>query len=76
MREGTERPVTVSEGTNTIVGLSVAKIAHEVDAVLAGRGKRGRVPEGWDGNAAERVADALAAFLAGTPPPRTSGPRA
>jgi UDP-N-acetylglucosamine 2-epimerase (non-hydrolysing) len=76
MREGTERPITVTEGTNTIVGLDAAKIAREVDAIMAGRGKRGRVPEGWDGRAGERVADALEQFLAGTPPPKTAGPRA
>jgi UDP-N-acetylglucosamine 2-epimerase (non-hydrolysing) len=76
MRGGTERPVTVTEGTNIIVGLDGARIAAEVDAILAGRGKRGRVPEGWDGKAGERVADALLKFVAGTPPPKTAGPRA
>lgn len=76
MRNGTERPITVEEGTNTVVGLDEARIAREVDAILAGRGKRGRVPEGWDGRAAERVADAIEAFFAGTPPPKTAGPRA
>lgn len=76
MREGTERPVTVDEGTNTIVGLDVSRIAAEVDAILAGKGKSGRVPEGWDGRAAERIADALQALIAGHPPPKTAGPRA
>jgi UDP-N-acetylglucosamine 2-epimerase (non-hydrolysing) len=76
LRQGTERPITVDEGTNTVVGLDASRIAHEVAEILAGRGKRGRVPEGWDGQAGERVADALEAFLAGSPPPKTSGPRA
>jgi UDP-N-acetylglucosamine 2-epimerase (non-hydrolysing) len=76
MRGGTERPITVTEGTNTVVGLDAARIAREVDAILAGRGKQGRVPEGWDGKTGERIADALERFLAGTPPPRTAGPRA
>lgn len=76
MREGTERPVTVEEGTNIIVGLDVGKISAEVDAILSGKGKTGRVPQGWDGRAAERIADALVAFLAGTPQPKTTGPRA
>ncbi len=40
--------------------------------ILAGRGKRGSVPEGWDGESGERVAEALLAFLAGWPPPRTA----
>jgi UDP-N-acetylglucosamine 2-epimerase (non-hydrolysing) len=76
MRGGTERPITVTEGTNEVVGLDVAKISAAVDAVVSGRGKQGRIPEGWDGRAGERVADALEAFLKGTPPPRTAGPRA
>jgi UDP-N-acetylglucosamine 2-epimerase (non-hydrolysing) len=76
LRQGTERPITVTEGTNIIVGLDVAKIAREVDAVLAGRGKAGRVPEGWDGKAAERVAGAVERLIAGDPPPLTAGARA
>jgi UDP-N-acetylglucosamine 2-epimerase (non-hydrolysing) len=76
LREGTERPITVEEGTNTIVGLDPARIGAEVDAILAGRGKMGRVPEGWDGKAGERITDALQAFIAGTPAPKRAGPRA
>jgi UDP-N-acetylglucosamine 2-epimerase (non-hydrolysing) len=76
MRGGTERPVTVDEGTNIVVGLDVAKIGREVDAIVDGRGKRGRIPEGWDGKTGERIADALVRFLEGTPPPKTKGPRA
>lgn len=77
IRGGTERPVAVTEGTNTIVGLDVAKIAAAVDAILAGKSKQGRIPQGcWDGRTGERIADALQAFLAGTPPPKTHGARA
>lgn len=76
MRQGTERPITVTEGTNIIVGLDAALIAREVDNILAGRAKKGSIPEGWDGKTAERIADALEAFLAGNPPPKTAGPRA
>jgi UDP-N-acetylglucosamine 2-epimerase (non-hydrolysing) len=76
LREGTERPITVTAGTNTIVGLDVARIGAGVDEITAGRGKRGRAPPGWDGHAAVRVADAVDALLAGSPPPRTAGPRA
>jgi UDP-N-acetylglucosamine 2-epimerase (non-hydrolysing) len=76
MREGTERPITVTEGTNTVVALDAKKIAAEVDAIVSGRAKKGRVPEGWDGRAGERIVDALERLLAGTPPPKTSGPRA
>lgn len=76
MRGGTERPITVTEGTNIVVGLDAAKIAAEVDAILAGRGKQGSVPEGWDGHAGERCAAAVLELLEGDPPPLTAGPRA
>ncbi len=70
LRAGTERPVTVTQGTNVVVGLDAERIRCEVAAILAGRGKRGRIPEGWDGRAAERIADAIQRFLAGSPPPK------
>jgi len=76
LREGTERPITVDEGTNVIVGLSVSRIASELGAILEGKGKRGRIPDGWDGRTGERIVDALRAFMDGSPPPRTAGPRA
>ena len=76
LRQGTEPPITVTSGTNTVVGLDRARIALEVDAVIAGKGKRGSVPEGWDGSAGERCATAILALATGTPPPRTAGPRA
>lgn len=63
MRENTERPITVAQGTNTMVGRDVALIRHEAEEILAGRGKSGRVPELWDGHAAERIADHLAQWL-------------
>jgi UDP-N-acetylglucosamine 2-epimerase (non-hydrolysing) len=72
MRQSTERPVTVTEGTNTVVGLNAARIGCEVDAILAGRGKIGNIPEGWDGRTGERIADALQRFLTGEPPPRAT----
>lgn len=56
LRENTERPVTVEEGTNTLVGMDPARILTEARAVLSGHGKNGRVPALWDGRAAERVA--------------------
>ena len=63
MRENTERPITVSEGTNTMVGRDVHAIRSGVARVLAGDGKRGRVPENWDGRAAERIAADLYRWL-------------
>jgi UDP-N-acetylglucosamine 2-epimerase (non-hydrolysing) len=55
MRENTERPVTVTEGTNQVVGSSPQRIVEASLAVLEGKGKEGRVPELWDGHAAERI---------------------
>ena len=63
MRENTERPITIEQGTNVLVGRD-RELVHEcVDAILGGGGKRGRVPELWDGRASERIADHLAAWL-------------
>jgi UDP-N-acetylglucosamine 2-epimerase (non-hydrolysing) len=63
LRENTERPVTVEQGTNTLVGRDRGRILRAVDAILATGGKRGRVPELWDGHAAERIARHLADWL-------------
>ena len=56
MRENTERPITVEQGTNTMVGRDRTAILDGVADILGGRGKRGRVPEFWDGHAAPRIA--------------------
>ncbi len=63
LRETTERPITVDEGTNTMVGRDVQAIRDGVSAILAGQGKSGRVPENWDGRAAERIAADLYRWL-------------
>jgi UDP-N-acetylglucosamine 2-epimerase (non-hydrolysing) len=59
LRENTERPVTIAEGTNTLVGGDPATIRAEVRKILDGGGKTGRTPEGWDGRAAARIVDVL-----------------
>jgi UDP-N-acetylglucosamine 2-epimerase (non-hydrolysing) len=64
MRENTERPITVDQGTNTLVGRDTGRMLALVDDVLATGGKRGRVPELWDGRAAQRIAAHLAQWLA------------
>jgi UDP-N-acetylglucosamine 2-epimerase (non-hydrolysing) len=62
LRANTERPVTIEQGTNTLTGTDRAGILGTVDDILATGGKAGRVPELWDGHAAERIADVLLAW--------------
>jgi len=64
LRNSTERPVTIDQGTNTLVGSDVGALVTGVQETLAGHGKRGRVPELWDGHAAERIVSRLLADLA------------
>ncbi|WP_342120815.1 non-hydrolyzing UDP-N-acetylglucosamine 2-epimerase [Pseudoduganella sp. OTU4001] len=56
LRNNTERPITVEEGTNTIAGNDPAHILAAYQALLGGAGKSGRIPHYWDGRAAERIA--------------------
>lgn len=63
LRENTERPITVEQGTNTLVGIDPQALLAEVDDILRHGGKRGRVPELWDGRAAQRIAAHLARWL-------------
>jgi UDP-N-acetylglucosamine 2-epimerase (non-hydrolysing) len=63
MRDNTERPITVEQGTNTLVGRNRARTIECVDEILRGGGKRGRTPELWDGRAAPRIADELCGWL-------------
>lgn len=64
LRANTERPVTITQGTNHLLGLDPAEV-DRVPALLAEAEGRpaGPQPEGWDGHAAERLADILAADL-------------
>jgi UDP-N-acetylglucosamine 2-epimerase (non-hydrolysing) len=68
MRENTERPITVEQGTNTLVGRDRARIVRLAGEIVAGGGKRGRIPELWDGRTAERIAEHLACWLAARVP--------
>ena len=59
LRETTERPITVSMGTNVLVGHDATKLRAELSRVLSGNAKQGAVPPLWDGHAADRIADIL-----------------
>jgi UDP-N-acetylglucosamine 2-epimerase (non-hydrolysing) len=60
LRANTERPITIEEGTNELVGRDRELILAKTRDILATGGKRGRVPELWDGRSAERIAAHLA----------------
>ena len=62
LRENTERPITVDVGTNTLVGMDPGQIVPAASAVIEGRGKKGSIPDLWDGHAAERIASILLRF--------------
>jgi UDP-N-acetylglucosamine 2-epimerase (non-hydrolysing) len=64
MRENTERPITVVEGTNTLVGRDRARAVACTEEILHSGGKRGRMPALWDGHAADRIAAHLQGWLA------------
>jgi UDP-N-acetylglucosamine 2-epimerase (non-hydrolysing) len=59
VRDNTERPITVDVGTNVLVGRDTSRIRSEVEAVLAGRAKKGTIPPLWDGHASDRIAAVL-----------------
>jgi UDP-N-acetylglucosamine 2-epimerase (non-hydrolysing) len=63
LRENTERPITVSLGTNTLVGQDKKKLSAELSNILAGKLKKGVVPPLWDGHAGERIAEILCRFF-------------
>jgi UDP-N-acetylglucosamine 2-epimerase (non-hydrolysing) len=60
-RATTERPITITDGTNQLVGLDPGRVAAAVDGVLGDRRPVHRCPELWDGHAAERIVSVLAA---------------
>jgi UDP-N-acetylglucosamine 2-epimerase (non-hydrolysing) len=57
LRSNTERPVTVTAGTNTLVGSDNKKLHLEVIRILEGKAKTGATPPLWDGHAGERIAE-------------------
>ena len=63
LRENTERPITVTEGTNTIVGCDPTLIKTTALDALKSGGKSGRIPDLWDGKTAKRIADVLIKYI-------------
>lgn len=59
LRSNTERPVTVTMGTNVLIGQDLGRLSSELSKILEGKGKKGTLPPLWDGHAAERIADVL-----------------
>ena len=64
LRPNTERPITVTEGTNELVDLS--NIEQESELILSGNWKKGKIPELWDGKTAERIARKIIEFCEGS----------
>ncbi len=64
LRENTERPITVDEGTNTIVGSDPEKILQAVQEIWQSGGKAGRLPRYWDGESAMRIAKIISEWAA------------
>lgn len=64
LRDTTERPETVSVGTNELVGSNPAAIKPVLDKLFDGHWKKGTIPEKWDGKAGDRIAEVLDRILA------------
>ncbi len=60
LRANTERPITVSLGTNVLLGLEPARIAEVPALIEAAHDRKAEIPPLWDGKASERIADVLA----------------
>jgi UDP-N-acetylglucosamine 2-epimerase (non-hydrolysing) len=59
LRENTERPITVEQGTNQIVGTEPERIISAAHRILSSERRRGRTPLFWDGHASQRIVDVL-----------------
>ena len=68
LRDTTERPETVSIGTNELIGTDPAALKPALDRLFDGRWKQGGIPEKWDGRTGERIAAALEELLQGQRP--------
>ena len=67
LRDSTERPETVTTGTNELIGTDPAALAPAMDKLFAGQWKQGAIPEKWDGQTGKRIVQALEHLLARSP---------
>jgi len=67
LRDSTERPETVTTGTNKLIGTNPAALALALDELFAGQWKKGAIPEKWDGHTGERIVQVLEQLLAPRP---------
>jgi UDP-N-acetylglucosamine 2-epimerase (non-hydrolysing) len=63
LRENTERPITIAQGTNQLIGNDFEKLKYELQEIVQGRGKKGSIPELWDGKTAERIKEIFLRML-------------
>jgi UDP-N-acetylglucosamine 2-epimerase (non-hydrolysing) len=59
LRDSTERPITITQGTNTLVGSKTSAIVEEATKILDSKGKKGQIPSLWDGRTAERIVNII-----------------
>ena len=59
LRENTERPITITEGSNTLVPFDLEIILNEIDKIEGNTYKTGKVPKFWDGQATKRICDII-----------------
>jgi len=59
LRNNTERPVTITTGTNYLIGTDVSKLDSVITEILNGKMKKASIPAFWDGKAAERICSTL-----------------
>ncbi len=59
LRENTERPVTITEGTNTLVKFEESEIVAYIESIMNGTYKKGAIPQFWDGHTTERILEVL-----------------
>ena len=59
LRDNTERPETITIGTNELIGTDPKNIAPAMHKLFSGDWKKGDIPELWDGNAASRIVEIL-----------------